>query len=587
MGQECTATDLSTNPPDKLLTDTTPSKHEFSVFIVFRVILCSKDKRQYTVVILLTSNAEITAMRLLAKSGLALSPAAFKLASENDLLLIVRHLVTLQNMSHIIDRDTVQDALTTIMDKPKASMAKNQPSAETCEILNDSKTPTGSRQSFTQIQTRSSVSSPISTIVDRPKHETKSIAAKAESDICIHFDPTGVSFTTGDVQDFIQYFNSRFKQLSSILTRRHDVVVTRNLSRAMKNRDESGVIAMVKDRITTRTGSLLLTLEDTSGEAKAIISGKNKDLMTHTKFLTRDQTLYFHGRSNGEIFLVDDVVWPDLPFDHRPNKADEPLLAAYISDLHVGSKMHLEDAFERLIRFFEGDSQDPKLRRVFQYLKYVFVCGDLVDGVGIYPRQETDLCIHSLEEQYKVVHRGLQRIPDHIEVIVIPGNHDATRLSEPQIAISKEFAGLLYDLPNVHMLGSPSRVSVHGVEHLLFHGNSLGDISSSLPGMSMNTSAECMREMLRNRHLAWLYGERTPISPEDQDHLVIDSIPDIFQTGHSHINAYMNYRGVTLLNSGAFQAQTAFQRSMGLVPTPGRVPIVNLGNLKYTELQFA
>ena len=95
-----------------------------------------------------------------------------------------------------------------------------------------------------------------------------------------------------------------------------------------------------------------------------------------------------------------------------------------------------------------------------------------------------------------------------------------------------------------------------------------------------------MKLLLQCRHLAPIYGRRTPIAPEKRDFMIIDGEPDIFHTGHVHVLKYGNYRGTLLVNSGAWQEQTEFQRRMGLVPTPGIASIVNLETLQVTPVNF-
>jgi DNA polymerase II small subunit len=41
------------------------------------------------------------------------------------------------------------------------------------------------------------------------------------------------------------------------------------------------------------------------------------------------------------------------------------------------------------------------------------------------------------------------------------------------------------------------------------------------------------------------------------------------------------------VNSGAWQGQTDFQQKMGLVPTPGILPIVNLQTSMISTIDFA
>jgi len=95
-----------------------------------------------------------------------------------------------------------------------------------------------------------------------------------------------------------------------------------------------------------------------------------------------------------------------------------------------------------------------------------------------------------------------------------------------------------------------------------------------------------MRLQLQCRHLASEYGNRTSIAPEKVDHLVIERVPDVFQSGHIHVVKYENYRGTQIINSGAWQAQTDYQRRVGLIPTPGILTALNLHTLQVRLINF-
>ena len=68
--------------------------------------------------------------------------------------------------------------------------------------------------------------------------------------------------------------------------------------------------------------------------------------------------------------------------------------------------------------------------------------------------------------------------------------------------------------------------------------------------------------------------------------MIIKEEPDIFITGHIHSNAYKYVNGTLTLNPGCWQAQTVYQKEQGHVPTPGRVPIVQLNKGIYFEKVF-
>jgi DNA polymerase II small subunit len=117
------------------------------------------------------------------------------------------------------------------------------------------------------------------------------------------------------------------------------------------------------------------------------------------------------------------------------------------------------------------------------------------------------------------------------------------------------------------MVGNPSLIKLDGVKLLMFHGQSLDDIIATTPGLSYSRPADAMKILLKARHLCPTYGERTPIAPEEEDMLVISEVPDIFHAGHVHIIDVGRYRNTLVVISGAWQSQTRYQQTMGIMPT--------------------
>jgi DNA polymerase II small subunit len=257
------------------------------------------------------------------------------------------------------------------------------------------------------------------------------------------------------------------------------------------------------------------------------------------------------------------------------------------SDMHVGSTKFQREAFSRFILWLNGRYGDEKMREIASHVKYVLIAGDIVDGIGVYPNQVKELAIKDIYGQYKLAAKYIEQIPDYIEVIIIPGNHDAPRKALPQPAISNTFLETLQESRKVYSLGNPCFLSLQDVEVLLYHGRSLDDITSTIPGMDPNHPEKAMKLLLQSRHLAPVYGGKTPLSPENRDFLVIERIPDIFHAGHIHALGYSNYRGVLIVNSGGWQEQTDYMQRLGFVPTPGKVPVVNLQTLEVTVIPFS
>jgi len=169
--------------------------------------------------------------------------------------------------------------------------------------------------------------------------------------------------------------------------------------------------------------------------------------------------------------------------------------------------------------------------------------------------------------------------------VVVPGNHDAVCPAEPQPALPQALWALLP--PNVRSLPNPSTFSLHGVVVEAYHGRGFDDLIPAIPGASYGRPTDVMKRMLQMRHLAPIYGDRTPLAPLAKDGLVIDPAPDILVTGHVHTYGADRYRGVLLLNASAWQAETEYQRMRNISPVPARAAVVDLATLELVTLDFS
>src|SRR5205823_5339035 len=154
-------------------------------------------------------------------------------------------------------------------------------------------------------------------------------------------------------------------------------------------------------------------------------------------------------------------------------------------------------------------------------IRSLVVSGDVVDGIGVSPRQDEELTSEDIYGQYEALARMIAALPDRLAVVMLPGNHDAVRPAEPQPAFPMSIQKLFDS--NVIFAGNPSLLSLEGVRVLAYHGRSMDDLVSAIPGLSYQRPLDGMKAMLRLRHLAPIYGGKTPIGPEAEDHLIIDA----------------------------------------------------------------
>lgn len=393
-------------------------------------------------------------------------------------------------------------------------------------------------------------------------------------------DPTDKITSAEGVEGYGALFASRFAKLKQIMSDRPESKKVRDIESVKsitKTNDELYVWGLVSDRKSDRNITKI-TLEDPTSSMEIVVF--EGDLKDAADTLLMDQFAMFRivPAKNGGFFAKD-IYLPDIP-EHKTNRSKTETYAVFLSDLHVGSKFFMEEELSEFIKWIS--SADPIARKI----RFVVIGGDLIDGVGVFPGQDKTLNQLTTEDQLQKTFEVLDKIPKHIKVFLISGNHDAGRKALPQPAIPKEYNSELWDRENFFMLGNPSLVSLNGVKVLMYHGQSIDDVVRTTPGVSYDKPAAVMRHFLKARHLSPIYGSRTPIAPETEDMMVIDDVPDIFHSGHVHFVGLDMYKGVLIVNSGAWQRQTDFQESVGITPTPGMAIIVNLQTMKVFQKDF-
>ena len=387
------------------------------------------------------------------------------------------------------------------------------------------------------------------------------------AEIRILKDITGDSTCVGNVIDFAKRFNDRFQTLKKILARRRELAGMMSIDRARKIRKDVRFVGIVNDSRTTKNGHTMLDVEDEDDRIQVLImKGSKKGMDAFIK----DEVLGIVGSfsKDGELVVAKEVIRPEVPMNNAMAPNGSNAIVAFVSDVHVGSSEFLPDAWNRFVTWLNKDT-------LAKGIAYIVMPGDLVDGIGIYPGQEDELSIEDVYEQYQEFARLVTAIPQRIKIVMMPGNHDAVRLAEPQPALPKEVSSM-FDT-RVTFVGNPCYMEIEGRTILAYHGRSMDDFAGNIPNMSQMRPGEIMREMLRRRHLAPIYGDRTALAPEQKDYLVIDRVPDIFVTGHVHRCTVGEYRGVKIINASAWQGQTEYQRMRNQVPEPARVPMVDLG----------
>jgi len=400
-----------------------------------------------------------------------------------------------------------------------------------------------------------------------------------EDRFSIVFDPTKKVTSAEGIDGFTALFSDRYNKLLRIMMQRSQskkLTPIKNVTDG-KLGEEAYVAGLLMDRKIDRDVTKLI-IDDPTGSVEVLVF--KEELQEVADSLLMDQFVMAsvaNGKNGG--FIAKELLVPDIP-EHITNRSKKEVYAVLISDLHIGSKYFMEKEFTEFVSWLS--SPDPVARKV----RFLLICGDVVDGVGIFPNQDKELLLMDIDEQMAKAAQLLDKIPKHIKTFIIPGNHDPGRRALPQPAIPEKHNMNLWNRENFYMMGNPSVLELNGVRVLMFHGQSLDDVVGTTPGLSYAQPAKAMRALLRTRHLSPIYGKRTPIAPEVEDFMVINEIPDIFHSGHIHVVDLDMYKGTLIVNSGAWQTQTPFQASVGISPTPGIAVIVNLTTMKVFTKNF-
>jgi DNA polymerase II small subunit len=412
----------------------------------------------------------------------------------------------------------------------------------------------------------------------------KPLGSEFAEDLKILKDVTGQSTTEGTLTDFIKHFRERFTKLRKLLqNQRREAMGSIEIAGAKDRQGPLKIIGMIVNARTTKHGHKLIELDDETGSITVLIN--NSSPLIKMCFIKDEVICVIGKRGKSDLVYAEDVIKPDVPISRRQARSEEPIGCMFLSDIHIGSTTFLHDSWKRFTEWLNGDYSLPKTEVLRDKLKYIVVSGDIVDGIGIYPDQESELDISDIYAQYEDLAEKFSVIPDHMKLIIQPGNHDAVRPAEPQPTFPTEITNLFNG--NIVFVGNPCNFKLHNVEILSYHGRSMDDFVMQIPEMSYEKPLAIMKEMLVRRHLAPVYGSKTPIAPEHLDYMVIERVPDIFVTGHIHKTAVEKYRDILMINASAWQSQTSYQKMMNFNPDPAKVIVTNLQTGALQVLHFS
>jgi len=429
------------------------------------------------------------------------------------------------------------------------------------------------------------------------KKET-SLEKKNSKKICREHDRGSVKILSSpviasqrlEVKDFVRHFRNRYNFLKQIIQQKPELENLTSIDKITSNRNFS-VIGIVSSKQITKNRNLILEVEDLTGKAKVLINQNKEEVFAKSKEILLDDVIGFKCSGTKDFLFVDDFFYPDI-FQKEKHRFSEEAYALFISDMHVGSKNFLENNFKKFIEWL-GSGEE-----VVKKIKYIFVVGDSIDGVGIYPGQEKDLKIKDIKEQYARLAEFYSKIPKHINIIQCAGQHDAVRVAEPQPPIGEDFAEPLHDIENLYLVSNPSLVEIGGnienektgVKVLMYHGASMHNVINEIEELRLSdahsTPARVVKHLLMRRHLAPSHGDMIYIPDSTGDPMLIREAPDIVATGDLHKVDIDKYNGILIISSSCWQSITDFEEKVGNKPDYCKVPLFNLKTGEIKILDF-
>jgi DNA polymerase II small subunit len=415
------------------------------------------------------------------------------------------------------------------------------------------------------------------------KEENKSGEVKVLSLNCV----AGKKFEVGD---FVNYFRSRFSEMKGFLQNNPLLENLVSIDKISGVKHGISIIGLVYDKRVTKNRNIIFEVEDSTGVIKVLINKDKEELLKKAEEIALDSVIGFKCSGSREMLFVNDIIFPEASLIEKKKSPVEEY-ALFVGDIHIGSGHFMKENFLKFIDYLNGKMPNtPEVSNI----KYLFIVGDLITGVGAYPNQERDLDVVDLEDQYGLAAEFLDKIRKDITIIISPGNHEGVRLMEPQPLYDEKHAWALHQMKNVILTENPALVNIasrrdfSGINVLTYHGFSYpfyaNNVSRLMKIRAMNSPEKIIEYLLKHRHLAPTHGS-VQYFPGKDIHIIRD-IPDIVFSGHTHKSGVVYFNNILILSCSTWETLTPYQEKFGNIPDHCKVPLVNLQTRAVKILDF-
>jgi len=379
----------------------------------------------------------------------------------------------------------------------------------------------------------------------------------------------------------INDFSNLFRQKYNILKEKFviDNYTDMTSIRKLPNSGSFSIITTVYDKKNTKNKNILLCVEDLTKDANIVIPRSNSHVYELAQKVFLDDVILIRGNVVDNLLIANDIVFPEIKLPkEKTTKGD--CYIAFIGDIHCGSNYFLEKNFLKFIKWINNTEE----------IKYLFIGGDIIDGVGQYYGQEKDLSIKTISGQYKKFQELLNLFRQNLQIFIIPGNRDSIWIGEPQPKFNINQFGEFKNYDNISFVGNPSIINIEdSVNILLYHGMNIYNLINEKKELKdkygYNSPNILIKDLLNSRQLSPEYGFTDTIIDKNAS-LVLDIIPDIILTSHFHRCNVDVKNNILMVNGSCWIKNPKYFNKKGIESEYCKVPIINLKNREIKIMDF-
>ena len=243
----------------------------------------------------------------------------------------------------------------------------------------------------------------------------------------------------------------------------------------------------------------------------------------------------------------------------------------FASDIHVGSKLFLRENFIALLTYIN----EHKIR-------YLLLCGDLVDGNDVYPGHWKQIDQPSAIDQYKELAKLISILNPEVKVIILPGNHDSCRRVQPQFFTEDIKKIFLDQRPDTVVLSNPCYIQLDGLYIYITHGTSHPSIINAHSRLKNTNLCDTLQYLSEINNISPIKSA-VPIIPNTHMYHMIPEKTNIICSGHMHNQSFKVIKNRLLLCLGAWQNLTQYMKLLGIEPDIAQCIQVDLEDPQKTK----